>query len=257
MDNITDAKTEFRNLCILLRQNTWFNKICDFRQLEKINSTSNKVDSSHWDYSISKLEFKNIHLERHLRPSFITNKLKDRKGTSKLILSVACSCDISSKTNTIVDPIHSLATKILINFEHWEKDPEDLKVAQCCWHLDKHDATKKTQTSHPLYHYEFGGTEISKSENFNYGDFIIIDAPRIMHPPMDIVLAIDFVIKNYYKNDDHKVLTEQAQYKKNIRNAQLRIWRPYAILLASNFYDFSHTYTIDDRYAKNILHCGA
>ena len=255
MGDIIDAKTEFRNFCILLKRNPWFNKICDHRQLEKIISTTDKKASNQWSYAISKLEFKNLHLERHLRPSFITAKIKAKKGTSKLILSVACNCDIGDTTDTVIDPIHALATKIQIKFEHWEEDPEDMKVAQCCWHLDKHDATKITETSHPLYHYEFGGSEIAKAENFDYGDFIIIDAPRIMHPPMDIVLAMDFVIKNYYKSADHSTLTGQSQYQKYVRNAQMRIWRPYAILFASNFHDFSANYTIDIKYAQNILHC--
>jgi hypothetical protein len=256
MGTISDAKTEFRQLQILLRKNTWFNKVCDFKQLEKINATSGGSREVRWDYSISKLEFKNIHLKRHLRPSFLTEKIKNNKGASKLILSVACSCDVNADEKVIVDPIHALATKILIKVEHWD-DPADKKLSQCCWHLDKHDPKKVTETSHPLYHYEFHGSELAKTEDFNYGDFIIVDAPRLMHPPMEIVLAIDFVLKNYYKFEDHKVLTEQVQYKRYIKNAQLRIWRPYAILFASNYHDFSGSYAIDSTYAQNILHCRA
>lgn len=256
MLDLKDAKSEFRDFFILLRQDRWFNKVSDYRQLEKINGTCNKSNSGTWDYSLPKLEFKNIHTERHLRPTFVSKLIKDGFASTRLILSISCSCKLDHDKSKIIDPIESLATKFVVQLEYLsDTEPDVIKMLQSSWHLDRHNSKKKSSTIHPLYHYEFGGSEISKSEEFNFGDFILIDTPRIMHPPLDLVLSIDFIIKNYYKASDHSSLTNKVLYKRYIKNAQLRLWRPYAISLASHYHDFSTDYEIDGTFAKNILEC--
>jgi len=253
---LLDAKQEFRNFFILLSQNVWFNKISDSRQLEIINGTASKTEATNWDYDLKKLEFKNISLERHTRPLFINGMVRDGYDTSKLILSIQCNSKIICDPKTVEDPIVSLALKFIIQFEYFCPEKNDIKRLQSSWHLDKHDPSRSTTTSHPLYHYEYGGSEITKNADFNFGDFFLIDAPRIMHPPMDIVLAIDFILKHYYKESDHKQLTENKLYKRYLQNARIRVWRPYSILLASNFYDFSDYFpAISEKNAMNIIHC--
>jgi hypothetical protein len=256
MKNLIDAQTEFRNFFIFLSKDRWFKTICNPRDLDKVNKTCNKNGTSKWAYELTNFVFKNISLERHVRPLKVAS-LRKTGGTAKLMLSVQCDCSISnSHGSTIIDPVKELNSKIVVQFEYKdETKPEGIRVLQSSWHLDKHDSKKKTSSSHPLYHYEFGGSELTKTEGFDFGDLILIDSPRIMHPPMDLVLSIDFVIKNYYDYKVHKSLTEQEAYKNYIKNAKYRLWRPYALMLASHFHDFSSVYTIDPVYAKNIVHC--
>lgn len=253
---LIDAKVEFRDFFILLSRNPWFNKIANFHDLQKVVKTCNKTDDNKWEYNLVKFEFKNINIDRHIRPTKVNNIAKSGDGTAKVLLSVYCCCNSSNDIDENEDPIINLATKINIQFEFLDDEKaDDCKILQSSWHLDKQGAGKKVNSSHPLYHYEFGGTEITKDNEFNFGDFFLIDAPRIMHPPLDIVLAMDFVIKNYYKVEDHSALTNQEKYRQYIKNAQIRLWRPYALSLASNFYDFAGTIKINSGYAKNILHC--
>ena len=256
MIEVIDAKVEFRNFYILLAQNKWFNKIANQKELEKIISTCNKNDTNTWKYNLTKFEFKNINIDRHTRPLKVNKLHSAGLGFAKVLLSVSCNCNSVNNDAKIEDPIIELATKLVIQFEYIEEGkPDEFKVIQSSWHLDKHSPDNAVESSHPLYHYEFGGTEINKDIDFNFGDFFLIDTPRIMHPPLDIVLAIDFIIKNYYKKEDHISLTGQKLYKRYIKNAQLRIWKPYAISFASNFHDFGEDTIVDGSYSQNILHC--
>lgn len=252
MKDIVDAITEFRQFFILLSKDQWFITVCNIQELQKLIASCGSSHNEDWEYSISKLAFNDIYLDRHVRPHALPHALKSGYAQSKLLLSVACSCKTRTDEAKIVDPISTLAVKFVVQVDYLEGD--ESKTSQNSWHLDKHDPTKGTNTSHPLYHYEFGGTEITKSYDFNYGDMLLIDTPRLMHPPLDIVLAIDFIIKHYYKQTDHISLTGNPLYQRYISNARHRVWKPYTVLLASNFQEFGQ-YEIDSTYAKNIIDC--
>ncbi|TDO29226.1 hypothetical protein [Sediminibacterium goheungense] len=254
-NDILSPREELKNFSIFLDQNPWFSSISVPHDLKKILSNNGKIGDV-CKYSLVKFPFKNINLDRHVRPNWVSRLARENEGESRVLLEVACECNYNFDEDNISDPIIMLATKIIIQFDYFlDSNIEDPKTLQCSWHLDKHDPNKGASTSHPLYHYEYGGTEIRKTEGFNYGDFILMDSPRIMHPPLDLVLAFDFVIKNFYTYETHKVLTDDLLYKRYIKNAQYRLWRPYAISFASHFHDFNDIYTIDRAFADNILHC--
>jgi hypothetical protein len=48
---------------------------------------------------------------------------------------------------------------------------------------------------------------------------------------MDAILGIDFILTNYIKSSDLS-FREESDYKKLLKNAQIRMWRPYAQALA-------------------------
>lgn len=244
-----DGKTEFRNFFILLNQDKWFKKICDVSQLESLVGKAKSTSSDNWEYNISRIIFRKINLERHVRPQII--KPNDE---ATLELEVGFNGVHKALTNKIFDHIKSLAVRITINLEKIDEH-YNFSERNSLWHLDKHDYTKQVHCSHPLYHFEFGGSNKTEIEGFSYGDFILLDTPRIMHPPLDIVLAIDFVIKHFYSYDDSKILTEKEQYKNIIKNAQYRLWRPYFLSVASQYHDFQNEYEFDKKFTQNIFEC--
>lgn len=254
MKEILDPREEFKAFYILLLQDNWFSTVSSVQDLSKIFQTINRSEDK-WEYELTTFVFKNISLDRHIRPQMVSKLIADKAGESRLIFGIRCKCECRQQDRVIKDPIINLGAKFIIQFEYLDPNDYEMKKLQCFWHLDKHDPAKETSTTHPLYHYEYGGTEMRKVLNFKFGDFILLDGPRIMHPPLDIVLAFDFIIKNFYSYNDHRKLTESAQYKRYIKNAQNRIWRPFAISFASHFHDFSSDYEIDEKYAINILHC--
>lgn len=103
------------------------------------------------------------------------------------------------------------------------------------WHFDKHGEVEDAAYTHPEYHWTFGGNlmEAKLSSGFNFGDTFILPAPRISHPPFDIVLAIDFVFGNYFPINEIQSILQNEEYQRIVFNSQYRLWRPYAISLLS------------------------
>lgn len=127
------------------------------------------------------------------------------------------------------------------------------------WHLDKHIRSENDNDGkgkgfiHPEYHFNMGGFALTKETDFNFGQVLLIDTPRLLHPPLDIVLSIDFILKNFY-GIRVKNLTDSNQYRTIISNAKERLWRPFYIALASHwesprFNDLD----IEVNYANNII----
>jgi hypothetical protein len=112
----------------------------------------------------------------------------------------------------------------------------ELKAA---WHCDRHlidtatDHPHLTDDIHPLYHFQYGGARMSKIAE-RLGDTLLLDPPRLMHPPMDGVLAVDFVLANY-AGVTWKSLRDDAQYMNLIVPQFERIWKPYFDAVAGSW----------------------
>jgi hypothetical protein len=103
------------------------------------------------------------------------------------------------------------------------------------WHIDRHRGDCDTpRAAHPRYHMSFGGRALEG--HFNalgrqpFG-VVFLDAPRIACPPMDLILAVDFVL-SHFCGAIWRDLRAKAQYQACIRDSQRRLWRPYASALA-------------------------
>lgn len=96
------------------------------------------------------------------------------------------------------------------------------------WHLDKEENTDASFI-HPLYHFHAGGKRLKgkigkDSENF------VISSPRLAHPPMDIILAIHFIIQNFVNGSEVKEkeqLIHDHDYCEIVSRAQQRVLDPY------------------------------
>lgn len=95
------------------------------------------------------------------------------------------------------------------------------------WHLDKNIESETPKFTHPYYHFQAGGNNL---EDMDTGDLIILGAPRIPHPPMDLFLGFHFIINNFLSTKDYpnvKKLMEDYDYQVIIMNSQKRMWNPY------------------------------
>lgn len=125
----------------------------------------------------------------------------------------------------------------------------------CAWHVDRHirreeDADEVDELGedesrialgtprfvHPNYHFQYGGEGVWGFSDEQYGRHLLLEAPRLAHPPLDVVLAVDFVLSNYYGRQWHD-LRQDSAYRRMVRVAHDRIWRPYSIATASNWTD--------------------
>ncbi|MFV0417414.1 MAG: hypothetical protein ACK5KT_01620 [Dysgonomonas sp.] len=111
------------------------------------------------------------------------------------------------------------------------------------WHLDndykkhgsKQENSKNAYYIHPQYHISFGGAKLENLINYNPGDHLSLKSPRLPHPPMDIFLAIDFILEHFICFDEHQNLTRSPSYIDYINFSQARLWRPYYTAIAKNW----------------------
>ena len=96
------------------------------------------------------------------------------------------------------------------------------------WHLD-YDNKDNQEYIHPHFHITWGGERV---KDLNLGDVLLSPTPRISHPPMDIILGIDFVLSNFVKAEIYKRIQSDSQYKAAIKNAQEKYWKPYVLSIA-------------------------
>lgn len=174
-------------------------------------------NSTLWGYNITNLIFRN--------PStccFLPIKVNDL--TLTLDIGVVGICDENSD---IIDPMRGLIIDIRITGK-----AEDQRNVCCTWHLDRHEGTSSDpppDEAHPRYHFQYGGRLLkSVNENFNHGDSLLLESPRIAHPPLDGILSVDFIISNFF-GSKWKNLRIDGEYTALIKSAQKRFWKPYII----------------------------
>lgn len=176
-------------------------------------SRGGKRDSG-WSYEINDLTFK-VSPPKNIYPSSAYD--------FRVALSLRLAGQFSSNS---ADQF----TRMEVNVEKYAvgKNGVQLKSA---WHFDRHiintaiDDPYITDEIHPLYHFQFGGARMA-SISENLGSTFLVDPPRIMHPPLDGILAIDFVLSNY-EGVSWKQLREERRYI-NLVDAKLEeLWKPY------------------------------
>ena len=98
----------------------------------------------------------------------------------------------------------------------------------CAWHLDRNLGTTVDESKHfvhPCYHFQFGGNQLP--QELGYGRLLLVEPPRIAHPPLDAILAVDFVLSNFFPNIWQELRLDD-RYPRIVQQAQRRFWLPYA-----------------------------
>lgn len=106
---------------------------------------------------------------------------------------------------------------------------ESEKQYMCSWHLDLDPGTER-RYMHPRYHLTYGGKNMRdelKQDKESFGKLLLMATPRIPMAPLDGILAIDFVLNHFYKNDMIIDVLNDSRYKEAVRASQTRIWGPY------------------------------
>lgn len=206
----------------------------------------------YWTYSIHDLIFRDLDLGRKTLPEEIIDPT--------LTLKVDLVGTYPKDYTHIIDPFARLKTKaytiqFVMNAQSFDLqgDVIDLKNA---WHLDQHFEDTEASFFHPFYHLHQGGYELTNENKdnpaFTTGNLVILESPRLMHHPMDGIMAIDFVIRNFYEVDTHQLLTDLKTYNQLLKKAHDRFLRPYILSLASNWVHFGDA-TYDVQLKPNLI----
>ncbi|MBE0482843.1 MAG: hypothetical protein IBX52_05010 [Bacterioplanes sp.] len=127
--------------------------------------------------------------------------------------------------------VFSDIVEMSVDFELYSND-ENGQPVKSAWHLDYHDVKGDEKFSHPRFHFQFGGKRLresirEKNCHFNTGELLLMESPRLMHPPMDPVLAVDFVFGNFLGDECWKALRQKRSFI-NIHKASKELfWKPY------------------------------
>lgn len=163
--------------------------------------------------------------------------------------SVTIYLDSFSEFNTEIDietrdiildsyQFHITITAINATGEHYN-----------AWHLDKDirvAGANPPKVSHPLYHFQAGGNYF---DDKNISGVVFLSAPRLPHPPMDVILGLHFILKNFCNTKDYPFVQrifDDVEYQDLVQRAKDRMFKPY-------FKAFEKDSIHDDFTVKNIF----
>jgi hypothetical protein len=244
--------TALRKLIAVLRK---IDPVFDSAAIEYLAGECSKIPakSTDWAFNLKKLSFPIITFKEagldHVRPRHVSSK------KYRAILSVEASGKLLLAEHE--DSMQHLAVNIVIT----EWSGIEAGPIFCAWHLDSHppppkrneategpkekknikkddDNSKKEKESsfaHPRYHWQYGGKKVWEAGEDNFfGSHLLLESPRLPHPPLDVILAIDFVFANYYGKQWRKLRAE-TEYQRIIQDAQQRYWLPYYNAIHNNW----------------------
>lgn len=218
------------------------NAVC--RDVQPLRNAFQSTNSGKYKSRL-KLEFQPKTLPRNTIPNTIKN--------IRVILEVSIEEDFNEihdkKTYNTIVPGEYNCSVLLVG-----KDNDGLDYVSGL-HIDYDPDSSRCDYIHPHFHLTFGGDKMKKyferEPNADFGRALMLTSPRIAHPPLDIFLAIDFILSNYFEKDIHQKITKESQYKTAIRNSQERLWRPYMLSIAGHWCRFREcTLLYDDGVSK-------
>ncbi|WHT39544.1 hypothetical protein QNH98_02250 [Myroides sp. mNGS23_01] len=176
----------------------------------------------------------------------------------KIVLSTKEEIVIKSLSKKRVeDPFSSLGT---FNINLYSQDSNHF----ASWHLDRHvqkQGENSPSSLHPLYHLTFGGHHMEEEQNNNddydeFGRSLILRAPRVMHPPMELILGIDFIFNHFVPKDKLDLLSDPG-YLRIIKYLKFYFWMPFSLAIAKNYCERiavdNEPLTFDDSFVSSVL----
>lgn len=202
-----------------------------------------------WQYTVTDLIFPQISVlrsgVRHSRPAIEAYEVA-------LTVDAFGTC---TEEASLLDPISDLNVDIVVT-GYTKRQRKKLNAL----HLDSHppraererrgqpvpDLQEAYKTSgqrinnvHPRYHFQVGGRNVWNKPSHEFGTQLLLETPRIAHPPLDAVLAIDFVLANYYTETWLTLRNTDSRYSDIVETAQEIFWRPYLFAAASTWSPFA------------------
>lgn len=194
-----------------------FSKVCAFlkNNIRAKTHPDKETRPTFWGYELDNFIIKFNKNPRNIGP---TNAL-----SLELLFEIHVVADYDN-LHCIKDPFEYLTFNIVIIGRNGSKEYIN------SWHLDRH-LGGDTDEAHPIYHMHYGGAKLN---DYDLGDSLLLDAPRLVHYPMDFVLGIDFVLSNFFPHEWNKLLRE-TDYPSIIEKYQKYFMKPFSYALTSHW----------------------
>ncbi|MDT0676995.1 hypothetical protein [Autumnicola musiva] len=174
------------------------------------------TDYSCWGYDIEGLTLYLPTTGRHIHPNTITSL--------EITIDTKILCD-HQIWNTFSDPF------IQMNFRTVVRGIDSTGNYSFGFHIDRHDESIETDEIHPIYHIQYLPRTDPSSQS---GQVLLMDTPRMMHMPVDIILGVDLVLANFSPEIWHK-MRDESEYHTIFKKYQESFWRPYIHTFANNW----------------------
>lgn len=216
------------------------------KDLEKLAEIINRYDSD----EIFKNLGTNLYKAAYKIQYSTDNLISVHVGEIEIVLKKAMSGSIPSKVDSLTICFESCCEfdmSVDINVNDRITDSFNFQIELIginesgeyfnSWHLDKDIRTPgagSPKVSHPLYHFQSGG---HKLETKNISGAIFLSAPRLPHPPMDVVLGLHFILNNFCSKKDYSFLGsifDDYDYGVLMDRARNRMLLPYFRAFESN-----------------------
>ncbi|MCT3733713.1 hypothetical protein HZQ80_05915 [Elizabethkingia anophelis] len=168
-----------------------------------------------WGYSIKGLTIpveKNTF--KHIRPIGFSS--------AEVIVEIDLESEVNEWLN-LNDPFTSLSFRSLLK----GSNVKTAKVHYLSFHIDRHNGDANTSEIHPLYHLQYlQNAKVKPKEDFDHGESLQLDIPRMMHFPMELILGVSFLLSNYAPEIYTKLIGDR-RFVNLFKAYQDRVWRPY------------------------------
>jgi hypothetical protein len=212
---------ELSDLAALLE----FRQVCpDVGPLRAAASQCSNCGGDHWQYDITGLLIPLPH-------AVVTLPAGTAGVSCRLNVRVHGFC---SSADGALDPMDRLSITLILDTSVAASQHRLLQS----WHFDRHIGDKQANFAHPRYHFQHGGGQLQQHAN-NCGlqffdGLVFLESPRIAHPPLDGVLAVDFIISNF-GGPQWIALRSDITYLRLVAQAQARNWLPYTAATSSHW----------------------
>lgn len=146
----------------------------------------------------------------------------------------------NSVYNTIVNKKYNCSILVVGSAECEQKD--DILDYVSGLHIDYDSNSAGCSHLHPHFHLTFGGDKVKEyfdaTPDADFGRSLLLSSPRIIHPPLDIFLAIDFILGNYFDKSIHMEIKKSKYYTSAIKSSQERLWKSHMLSLAGYWCEF-------------------
>lgn len=227
MSNELESKEIAADLCKLALLLNSHNLCSDVSPLDTAGQSFLQKESGMWYYELQKITFNNV------------DEMGGRIPSDSTEISISLSITIKGETmisEKLYNPLSELSFDIELDGHRLNPISYEIDDLYSCWHLDLHieeDGDGQPKYCHPLYHFAFGGNKMEAMGDNFFGNGLMLPAPRLMHPPMDAILGIDFILQNYFDRDKIQTLLDDSSYKEIVNNSQNRLWKPFFASLYS------------------------
>lgn len=178
---------------------------------------------------------------------------KKSASNLELFFDLEIECDSTNFVGN-KDPFKKYSFNIVIKGK--DKNNANSKLIYAI-HFDKHNFKEQEEgelpnQAHPAYHFQFGGNRLEENEEeLDSGQALFLDAPRIMHHPMELILGIDFILSNFFPKIWNRI-KPLPRYKKILMKYQKDFILPYFKSVVEHFEGNSNAWNSEEIYPQLV-----